>query len=42
MGLYINEKDILSLKDDLDKNFLTLAKQIRDKIQLEISIAVTN
>ena len=32
----------MSLKDDLDKYFLTVAKQIRDKIELGISIAVTN
>ena len=43
MGLYkLNGYFAVSLKDDLDKYFLTVAKQIRDKTQLEISIAVTN
>ena len=32
----------VNLNDNLDKYFLTVAKQIRDKIQPGISIAVTN
>ena len=32
----------VNLEDNLDTFFLTIAKQIRDKIQLEMSISVTN
>ena len=46
MGLYRLYKwsgyFAVNLKDNLDRYFLTGAKQIRDKIQLGISIAVTN
>ena len=44
MGLNKKQKGYfgMNLKDNLDRYFLTIAKQIRDKIQLGISVAVTN
>ena len=44
MGLYKRSRYYftVNLKDNLDRYCLTGAKQIRDKIHLGISIAMTN
>ena len=45
MGLQLYKRSeyvAINMEDNLHSYLLTIAKQIRDKIQLQISISVTN